>query len=111
MQGYKSHGRSEFMVHSVDLVVAPFGVEEAMYPVARIVLDQKIDQNLEDNFPTGRQWQPRPDPNPLQIPNKLFRHDVYQINVPLVFCVKTIECLWYPIIIYKICLHDIVLQI
>lgn len=92
MQSYKCHGRSEFMVHSVDLVIAPFGMEEAMYPVARIVLNQKIDQNLEDNFPTGRQWQTHPDPNPLQISNKLIPTYISDQQA-------SDECLCYPIII------------
>lgn len=47
----KSEGGTVFMVHVVNLFVAPFTVEQPVKPVIRVVLYEKVNYQLTRNLP------------------------------------------------------------
>eukprot|EP00268_Persea_americana_P021916 TRINITY_DN217_c3_g2_i1.p2 TRINITY_DN217_c3_g2~~TRINITY_DN217_c3_g2_i1.p2 ORF type:complete len:127 (-),score=25.39 TRINITY_DN217_c3_g2_i1:182-562(-) len=55
----------ELVMNPVDLLIPPLAVEEPMDPVIQIVLDQKIHQQLEEDLPSRRKRQSRPNPKQL----------------------------------------------
>lgn len=63
VRGGVAHGRGELVVDSVDVVVGPRRVQQAVDPVAQVVLHQQVHRHLRRRLPRRRQRQPRPYPH------------------------------------------------
>jgi hypothetical protein len=59
--------RRLLVVDAVDLLVPPPGVQEAVEPVRRVVLHQRIHHQVRRSLPDRRQRESRPDPEQLHI--------------------------------------------
>lgn len=58
----ETHRSGVLVVDLVDILVAPLVVKKSVDPIVRVVFDHEVDEQLGQNFPSRRQWQPRSNP-------------------------------------------------
>lgn len=63
----ESNGSRVLMMNAVNLLVTPTVMQKPVDPIIGVILHQKVHQQLRQDLPPRRQWQPSPDPNHLKI--------------------------------------------